>query len=73
MATKNEVNELLATCPNCKASFKVTVGRKSTCRTAACRFCKKRYDYSAWQLPTPRTDGDSVSLRTFYQIEFVER
>jgi transcription elongation factor Elf1 len=72
MATTNEVNELFATCPNCKASLKVRVGRKSTCRTSVCHACGKRYDYSAWQLTTPRPDGESVSLRSFYQVEFVE-
>lgn len=64
-------NELLAKCNGCGHSLKVVVGRKSTCRQVTCTECGRRYDYSAWKLKKPHTEGP-LSLATFYQVEFVE-
>lgn len=62
------MNTVLAQCPKCKGSFLVVIGRKATTREAACE-CGERYYYSAWKLKTPRSDGETVSLRTFYQVD----
>ena len=63
---------ILAQCDACKTSLPVIVGRKSTCRSVTCAQCDTTYDYSAWKLRTPRTSDGTVSLNTFYQVEFVK-
>lgn len=64
-------NTVFAECPKCKHSIRVIVGRKSTTRRAACDSCGARYDYSAWQLSQPRADGETVGLRSFYQVDLL--
>lgn len=64
-----DLDTIFAACPKCKHSVRVIVGRKSTTRQATCKSCGTRYDYSAWKLSQPRADEDSISLRTFYQVD----
>ena len=65
--------EILAKCPACDHSLRVIIGRKSTARETSCKHCGASYDYSAWQLATPRSDNGGVSLRSFYEVELHPR
>jgi hypothetical protein len=65
----NDTNTIFAKCPACEHSIRVTIGRKSTTRQVTCDSCGGRYEYSAWKLSQPRADGETVSLRSFYQVD----
>lgn len=65
-------NEIFAECPDCKHVLRVVIGRKSTARKTTCESCGKSYEYSAWKLNQPRTDGDTVGLHSFYQVDMFQ-